>query len=130
MQIAPARQSGQSAQVQRSKPLRLVRRWRFLSPSARLQFRLHRMTTGHVFGGDGSSLLIGFVAYAVRLVTLPLAIVGDWIAVPILRALDRDSTSWWVVEVRFHSWDAEFVRIAEADTEQEARARLASINSA
>ena len=43
--------------------------------------------------------------------------------------IDRSAKSWWVIEVRFHGWDAEFVRIAEASTEQEAKARLAQINS-
>ena len=80
--------------------------------------------------GAGDSLLIAVGTYAVRLATLPIAIIGDWFALPILRAIDRGNTSWWVVEVRFHSWDAEFVRIAEAATEHEARACLATINNA
>ena len=85
------------------------------------------MATGHMFG-VGDSLLITMVAYAVRVVTLPVAIIGDWLAVPILNGIDRRKASWWVVEVRFRSWDAEFVRIAEAATEAEARARLATIS--
>ena len=70
---------------------------------------------------------LDLVVYAVRIVTLPVAIVCDWIAVPILRVIDRDGDKWWIVEVRFHDWDAEFVRIAEADSEAEARDRLAAI---
>jgi hypothetical protein len=86
------------------------------------------METGSVFAVDGSSLLIVVIAYAVRIVTLPLAVVADWIAAPVLRLIDRSDT-WWVVEVRFHGWDAEFIRIAEAASELEARTRLDLINS-
>ena len=111
------------------QPLRLIRHGRFLSPAARFQFRLHRMATGRVFLADGSSLLGVVIAYAVRVVTLPVAMIGDWLALPVLRMIDQADASWWVVEVRFHGWDAEFVRIAEAPTKADAKTRLAAINS-
>jgi len=113
----------------KNKPLRLLRRGRFLSAAARLRFRLHRMGTGNVFAADGGEPVLLVIAYTIRMLTLPLAIIADWIAVPVLRLIDRSET-WWVVEVRFHGWDAEFVRIAEATTEAEARKRLAAIESA
>ena len=104
--------------TQRRQPLLLVRHWRFLSPGARLKLRLHRMRTGNVFLADAD--LLAVVAYGVRIITLPFAIAADWLAVPLLRVLDRDRDSWWVVEVRFAGWDAEFVRIAQARSEAEA----------
>ncbi|MDP2290163.1 MAG: hypothetical protein Q8M22_03185 [Actinomycetota bacterium] len=86
------------------------------------------MLTGRVLLADGGfgSLVI---AYALRVASLPFAVVGDWLALPILRLIDRGDRPWWVVEVRFHGWDAEFVRIAEAATRQEASARRDEINS-
>ena len=110
-------------------PLRLIRHGRFLSPAARLQYRIYRLRTGNVFaaGGPGGFRMVVLV-YAVRVGTLPFAIRGDWCAVPLLRAIDRSPTSWWVVEVRFHGRDAEFVRVAEEPSEQAARDRLSAIN--
>ena len=89
---------------------------------------MHRMATGRVFLADGGSLFGVVIAYAVRVVTLPVAVIGDWLAFPFLRMIDRADASWWVVEVRFHGWDAEFVRVAEAPTEADAKTRLAAIN--
>ena len=111
------------------QPLRLIRHGRFLSPSARFQFRLHRMATGHVFLAEDGGLVLMVISYLMRIVTLPVAVVADFVAIPILRMIDRTAKSWWVVEVRFHGWDAEFVRIAEAATERDAKERLAQINS-
>ena len=95
---------------------------------SRLEFRLHRMATGRVLLADGAlPMLIG--AYAVRIASLPLATIGDWLAVPILRLIDRGDRPWWVVEVRFHGCDPEFVRLAEAPTREAAAARRDEINS-
>ncbi len=92
------------------------------------------MRTGNLFASTAAvdftgSLLVLVVAYGIRLVTLPLAIIGDWIAMPVLQRIDR-SDKWWVVEVRFDGWDAEFVRIAEASSEADARRRKSEIESA
>lgn len=103
--------------------LMLVRHGRFLSPGARLKLRVHRIRTGNVLFADGLALL----AYPVRIVTLPVAVIGDWLAVPVLRLLDRGYRPWWVVEVRFTGWDAQFVRLAELASKSEATARMASI---
>jgi hypothetical protein len=125
----------QSALVEdRRRPLLLVRRGRFLSPNERLRYRLYRMRTGNVFASNAGAdladgLLVLVVAYGVRLVTLPIAIIGDWIAMPVLQRIDR-SDKWWVVEVRFDGWDAEFVRIAEASSEVDARRRMSEIENA
>jgi hypothetical protein len=115
----------------RKQPLRLIRRGRFLSPSERRRYRLYRIRTGRVFAADDgdAGIAIVAIAYGIRLITLPFAIVADWIAEPVLRRLDRSDT-WWVVEVRFHEWDAQFVRVAEAQSEADARERLARIESA
>ena len=111
------------------RPLRLVRRGRFLSPGARMRYRLHRMARGKVPGVDDGELVIAALGYAIRLATLPLALVGDLVALPLLRYLDRGADRWWVVEVRFHGADAEFVRIAEAPSDTEARARLRELDT-
>ena len=76
----------------------------------------------------GRAVLV-VIAYTVRIATLPLAMIADWIAAPILRLIAHEQI-WWVVEVRFRGWDAEFVRIAEATTEAEVRTRLDPIENA
>lgn len=85
------------------------------------------MRTGNVLFADGD--LFAVLAYAVRIVTLPLAVIADWLAAPILRSIDRGGRSWSVVEVRFVGWDAEFVRLAEATSEADAKSRLAALRS-
>ena len=82
------------------------------------------MRVGRVFAAQGDPV----VPYLIRLMTLPFAIVTDWFVAPVLRVVDRGPRSWWVVEVRFDGWDAEFVRIAEESTKAGAKDRLAVIN--
>ena len=112
------------------QPLRLVRRGRFLSPSARLRYRVHRLVTGKVLGVEGGDVPVVVIAYAVRLATLPMAVIADWMAMPMLRFVDRSDNSWTVVEVRFDGWNAEFVHLAEAASEEQAENLLAEINDA
>jgi hypothetical protein len=57
---------------------------------------------------------------ALRLVSLPLAVAFDYLAWPVVRrTLGRGQ--WTVVKVQFHGLDAEMVRVAWADTEDEAK---------
>jgi hypothetical protein len=110
--------------AQRDRPLRLIRKGRFLSTRERWKLRLHRLRTGKVLFVDSGEAVFVVLAYAVRLITLPVVAVADVVASPILRWLDRNEESWWVVEVRFDGWDAELVRIAEASSRQDARVRV------
>jgi hypothetical protein len=110
--------------AERDRPLRLIRRGRFLGTRERWKLRLHRLRTGNVLFFDSGEAVFVVLAYAVRLVTLPVVAVADVVASPILRWLDRNERSWWVVEVRFDGWDAEVVRVAEASSRHDAQARL------
>lgn len=66
------------------------------------------------------------MAVVVRVVTLPFVIAFDFASWPITsRTLGRGP--WWVVELRFHGPDAEFVRVAKADSREEAQVRLERI---
>lgn len=118
------------AVAQRDRPLRLIRKGRFLSTGERWKLRLHRLRTGNVLFADSGEPVFVVLAYAVRLVSLPAVAVADAAASPIRRWLDRGERSWWVVEVRFDGWDADLVRLAEASSRHEARARLKAMNAA
>ena len=101
-----------------------------MSPTARLIYRVHRLVTGKVLGVEGGDVPVVVIAYAVRLATLPMAVIADWMAMPMLRFVDRSDNSWTVVEVRFDGWNAEFVHLAEAASEEQAETLLAEINDA
>lgn len=67
------------------------------------------------------------MALVVRLVSLPFLTLFDYAAWPaVRRTLGRGS--WWVVDLRFHGPDAEFVRIAESSTYEAALVRLTEIS--
>lgn len=68
-------------------------------------------------------------ALIVRFVTLPFVTLFDFVSWPVARRM-LGRGSWWVVEVRFHGPDAEFVRIAEASTQDEAMAKRTEIPDA
>ena len=91
---------------------------------------MHRLATGKVLGVEGGDVPVVVIAYAVRLATLPMAVFADWMAMPMLRFIDRSENSWSVVEVRFDGWNAEFVHLAEAASEAQAETLLAEINDA
>ncbi len=88
-----------------------MRKGRVLTPRSRMRYRFLRVRKGRVVGGDLDELSIG--VYAVRLVTIPLLVLWDWVTWPVVRRI-AGRGPWYVVEVRFHGEDAEFVRIAEA----------------
>lgn len=106
----------------------LLRTGRVLTPPSRLRYRLARVTASRN-EGLGAADEHTAAALIVRLATLPLLTLVDVLAWPVVRrTLGRGS--WWVVELRFHGPDAEFVRIAEASTRAEAMARRAEIEDA
>ena len=91
---------------------------------------MHRLATGKVLGVEGGDVPVVVIAYAVRLATLPMAVIADWMARPMLRFIDRSDKAWSVVEVRFDGWNAEFVHVAEAASEAQAETLLAELNDA
>ena len=91
---------------------------------------MHRLATGKVLGVEGGDVPVVVIAYALRLATLPMAVIADWMAMPMLRFIDRSDNSWSVVEVRFDGWNAEFVHVAEAASEEQAETLLTEINDA
>lgn len=102
----------------------LLRKGRVLTPRSRLRYRLARVRVTD-WGLD--ELTVGVLI--ARFVTLPFLTIFDVVAWPVARrTLGRGS--WWVVEVRFHGPDAEFVRIAEASTQDEATAKRTEIADA
>lgn len=107
--------------------LLLLRKGRILTPRSRLRYRLARL---RVAKRDGIESVDEHtvVALLVRLVTLPLLTVVDFLAWPMARRI-LGRGSWWVVQVRFHGPDAEFVRIAEAATQDEAKAKLVRVRT-
>lgn len=72
---------------------------------------------------------VAVVALVLRVASLPLLTLVDFVAWPVVR-LTLGRGPWWVVDLRFHGPDAEFVRIAEASTYDEARAKLTEIEHA
>jgi hypothetical protein len=101
------------------KPTFLLRKGRVLTPHSRLRYRLLRLRTLRTAGLD----LDEFVAVgslALRSVSLPFVVAFDYLAWPVVRrTLGRGQ--WTVVKVQFHGLDAEMVRVAWADTEDDAR---------
>lgn len=106
----------------------LLRKGRFLTPRSRLRYRLARLTLPRREGFESVDEHT-VVALILRLVTLPLLTLVDFAAWPVARRM-LGRGSWWVVEVRFHGPDAEFVRLAEASTHGEAMAKLTEIADA
>jgi hypothetical protein len=107
----------------------LLRKGRVLTPGSRLTYRLQRIRAGKVAGFETGDEAITIAALLLRLASLPLLTLFDYIAWPVVRrTLGRGS--WWVVDVRFHGPDAEFVRIAESSTYAAAQARLTALSKA
>jgi hypothetical protein len=108
-----------------SEPLLLLRKGSVLTPRSRLAYRLERLRRGKTAEVDRMDE-ISIASLLVRLTTLPFVTVADCISWPLLRrTLGRGS--WWVVALRFHGPDAEFVRVAEAPTRDDADRRRAAL---
>jgi hypothetical protein len=88
------------------------------------------LRTGRVLLAGTGEIVIDLLAYMARVVSLPVVAVFDVVSSPILRWLDRGNETWWVIEVRFHGWDAEFLRIVEAGSRAEAEALRRLVNAA
>lgn len=107
----------------------LLRKGRVLTPRSRLRYRLQRIRAGKVAGFETGDAAITIAALLLRLVSLPFFTLFDYIAWPVVgRTLGRGS--WWVVDLRFHGPDAEFVRIGESSTHAAAQARLTALSEA
>ena len=66
---------------------------------------------------------------AARIVVALLGVLTDPLWLPLAERLQRDQR-WWVVEVRRHGPDSEYVRIAEAADGTAARARRDELEAA
>lgn len=93
-----------------------------------MAYRLFRLRAGKTAGLATGDVVIALASLVVRLVSLPLLTLLDLVVWPIVR-LTFGRGSWWVVEVRFHGPDAEFVRIAEASSMEGAEARRRAITA-
>lgn len=106
----------------------LLQKGRVLTPRSRLRYRLSRLGIG-----KGPALRfedeLSLVSVALRIVTLPVLTLVDVVSWPVIRRSQR-SAPWWVVEVRFHGPDAEFVRIAEAPNQAAAEDRRTELLTA
>jgi len=92
----------------------LLQKGGVLTPRSRLAYRLERLRRGKTAGLDRMDE-VSLVSLVLRLATLPFVTVADSVSWPLLRrTLGRGS--WWVVALSFHGPDAQFARVAEAQT--------------
>ena len=68
------------------------------------------------------------LAVLTSLIALPTLGIVDLLTWPLLQAVAGRRT-WWIVELRWHEHDAEFVRVAECTTKTEAVERLRSMRA-
>jgi hypothetical protein len=92
-----------------------------------MRYRWLRVRHGVVLRGELDEWLSVGVC-ALRLLRIPLLAVWDWAWRPLAQRLT--GSTWWVVEVRFHEQDAEFVRLAGAPDRSAAEQRRRDIQQA
>ncbi len=93
----------------------LLRKGRILTPSSRLRYRWARIRGGKSLALASPDPLVGVLLIAVRLVTLPVLTVVDYLLwPPALVTVARGP--WYVVALGFNDVDPTFDRIAEAAT--------------
>lgn len=102
----------------------LLRHGRFLTPGSKARYRVERLRRGKVSGVEDVPLL----AVLTSLIALPTLGIVDLLTWPLLQAVAGRRT-WWIVELRWHEHDAEFVRVAECTTKTEAVERLRSMRA-
>jgi hypothetical protein len=81
----------------------LLRKGRVLTPWSRFKYRLVVLRAGRSMAIVDDEVL-GPLSFAVRVATLPLLGLLDWMAWPVVKRT-AGRGSWWVVEVRFHDVD-------------------------
>ena len=96
----------------------LIRRGRVLTPWSRLRYRWLRLRTGHALFLQDPEGWMAVVGSVVRVPTLPLLLLVDYLWWPLAR-LTVARSGWTVVRVEFRDVDAEFVRVAEATSKDE-----------
>ena len=107
----------------------LLRKGGVLNPPSRLRYRWVRLRTGKSIVLGEPDVLVGILLVALRLVTIPVLTIVDYLVWP-LALVTIARGKWYVVALGFNDVDARFDRIAEADTLDEIKQRRRELEHA